>query len=301
MKNFFKGLSFVAIAFILVLAPLDTANAVPYGGFLTCDGTDCSFCNLIDMVNGIVVWLFGIIFLIFAVLLLVAGFGLVTSGGNQTALDAAKTKFQNAIIGLIIVMASWLLIDTIMRGLVGSGPTAGQISGWGPWAEVQCQLQTDGLQYSRNASDDVYVPTTGAPTPPPSAGQYSHADAVSNLNNGITVRSSGECSDKTRTNCTSLEGIQQNTINGLNKFQQGFGGPIIVTGGTEAGHASGDYSHGNGYKIDLSSKDSSVNNYIMNNFTRVSGSNSKWQDPDGNIYYRHGPPDHWDISFVGNH
>ena len=132
------------IALILTVVPFDTVSAVAPGGFVPCEGTGCSLCHLVSMINVIIVWLFGIIFIMFGVIATIAGFGLVTSGGNQTALDAAKTKLSNAIIGLIIVMAAWLLIDTIMKGLMKGAE--GSIEGWGPWTDVQCQIQTEAIE-----------------------------------------------------------------------------------------------------------------------------------------------------------
>lgn len=134
LKNIFKNLGIITIALFFVILPSDFVDAA---GLVTCDGVDCSLCNLVQMVNVIIIWLFGIIFLIFAVIMFIAGWGLVTSGGNQSALNDAKTKFQNALIGLLIVMAAWLLIDTIMKGLLPGG----EIAGWGPWTNVQCQIQ----------------------------------------------------------------------------------------------------------------------------------------------------------------
>lgn len=116
------------------------------GGFVTCSGTECSACNLVELVNNIIIWLFGLIFMIFAILMVVAGFGLVTSGGNPAALQAAKSKFTNAIIGVLIVLSAWTIVDTVMRSVVGGGNTGaevGEIKGWGPWSEVKCQDQSD--------------------------------------------------------------------------------------------------------------------------------------------------------------
>jgi hypothetical protein len=86
-------------------------------------------------------WVIGIIFVIFAVLLVVAGFQLVTSAGNQSAQQSAKEKFINALIGIIIVLAAWLLVDTLMRAVLPED--TGVIEGWGFWAEVQCFDQTE--------------------------------------------------------------------------------------------------------------------------------------------------------------
>ncbi len=150
-KKVLTSLSFVALALVFVLAPLDVSVAqnpttTDPSGFVTCDGASCSFCNLVEMANIIIIWLFGVLFLIFAVIMFSAGFGLVTAAGNDVALSAAKSKFQDALIGIVIIMAAWLLIDTLMKGLL----TDGELKGWGPWSEVECQTQTPTIQYEKS-------------------------------------------------------------------------------------------------------------------------------------------------------
>lgn len=128
-------------------------------GFVSCNGPDCSACNLVDMGNTILQWLIGVLMVVFAVLLAVAGFGLVTSGGNPSALQTAKDRMTNAIIGLIIVLCAWLIVDTVMRALLNpvgpSGPTAGYIQGWGPWSEVRCQSQVVTHYAPESRTDDT--------------------------------------------------------------------------------------------------------------------------------------------------
>jgi hypothetical protein len=77
-----------------------------------------------------------------------AGVKLVTSGGNPGALQAAKDSFVNALIGLIIVFAAWLIVDTLMKALVGPADnpgalklTTGQHKGYLFWAEIECTAQ----------------------------------------------------------------------------------------------------------------------------------------------------------------
>ena len=149
-----KFIPVAIIAFVLLFLPADTVTAQT--GLVTCSGPDCGSCELVAMVNLIIVWLIGILFMVFAVMMVVAGFGLITSGGNQSALDAAKSKFTNAIVGIIIVLAAWLIVDTVMSGLVGGGE-----SGWGPWSRVLCTTQMD---------PQAYTPPPGGTTPPPGGG-----------------------------------------------------------------------------------------------------------------------------------
>ncbi|MBY0538257.1 hypothetical protein K2P47_02560 [Patescibacteria group bacterium] len=118
-----------------------------------CTGVDCSACNVVYIANGLINWLIGILFVVFALLLAIAGVKLVTSGGNHHALDEAKSSFTNAIIGFIIVLAAWIIVDTIMRGLVGrpgqEGMIGGEATGWLFWTEIECSEQTE------TATEDV--------------------------------------------------------------------------------------------------------------------------------------------------
>ena len=105
-----------------------------------CEGWNCTACNLVDLANGIIKWLIGIVFLVFAVLVAVAGVRMVLSGGSHHALDEAKGMFVNAIIGLVIILAAWLIVDSIMRVLLPNGQlNYGSVTGWLYWSEVQCQ------------------------------------------------------------------------------------------------------------------------------------------------------------------
>lgn len=148
-----------SIAFFFALTSPFFSEAQGLADFAGCSGTDCSACNIVGMTNELIKWLIGITFMLFAVLCAWAGFGLVTSGGNQGELDAAKEKFTNAIIGLIIILSAWLIVDTIMRGLVGTEGREGQIrvegtvDGWLYWTDVQCQSQTDTRFVERPAED----------------------------------------------------------------------------------------------------------------------------------------------------
>lgn len=121
---------------------------------------------------------------------------------------------------------------------------------------------------------------------------------------GISISSSGGCSDKNNKSCTSLDGVRQNTINGILSFKKLSSTNVVITGGTETGHAAGTYSHGNGYKLDI--KDSAdVSNYIVQKFKYLgerTGDHGgpSYQDPAGNIYVLERGLNHFDITFTGN-
>lgn len=125
-----------------------------------------------------------------------------------------------------------------------------------------------------------------------------HADAVGRLRQaGIPWWSSGGCSDRRRTDCTSFEQIRRSTIEGVITLKQASSCPILVTGGTEAGHGSGTYTHWNGWKVDIARYDC-VSAYIRSGFQHVgyiSGWGTQYKAPSGNLYTDEG--DHWDILY----
>jgi peptidoglycan hydrolase-like protein with peptidoglycan-binding domain len=116
-------------------------------------------------------------------------------------------------------------------------------------------------------------------------------------NAGIAVSSSGNCSDRNNSHCTSLEQIRRSTVNGIIAFKQASGCTITITGGTETGHASGTYSHWNGYKVDIAHT-SCVTSYIHGHFSykglRGDGA-PMYDDARGNRYADEGS--HWDIIY----
>jgi hypothetical protein len=155
-------------------------------------------------------------------------------------------------------------------------------------------LGTSGAQATAHGSDPVFDnPPASTPTIGILVTKLSHADATSRLrSSGITWSSSGGCSDRNNSTCTSFDQVNLTTIQGIQTLRSASGCAINVTGGTETGHASGTYSHWNGYKLDISLS-TCLNNYIQGNFTSIGG--SKWESGAGNIYYKEG--NHWDITY----
>jgi hypothetical protein len=123
--------------------------------------------------------------------------------------------------------------------------------------------------------------------------KLTHAQATSRLRAaGITWSSSGNCSNRNNPTCTSFEQVNLATIQGAETLKSASGCALNITGGTETGHASGTYSHWNGYKLDYS-LGSCVGNYIRSRFTYIGG--NKWQSGSGNIYFLES--NHWDVTY----
>lgn len=50
-----------------------------------------------------------------AILFAYAGWEAVTAGGSAEKMGKAKSVFVNVLIGLIIILSAWIIIDTLMR------------------------------------------------------------------------------------------------------------------------------------------------------------------------------------------
>lgn len=90
----------------------------------------CSVCDLAQLAqNGLNA---GIVIAVFlgAVLFAYAGWKYVTAGGDQGKAKDARNIFTNVVLGLIIIIAGWLVVDVLMKTLVN------QSGEFGPWNRI---------------------------------------------------------------------------------------------------------------------------------------------------------------------
>jgi ABC-type nickel/cobalt efflux system permease component RcnA len=113
-----RGLLIFVFCLTLVLPIIVSAQA---GGLVPCSGTDCTTEDVIQLVQNIIGFLVAFISILAVIVLVVAGLRLVVSGGNETEWTKAKSMFTNVVIGLILVLAAWLIVDTILSMLTGKG------------------------------------------------------------------------------------------------------------------------------------------------------------------------------------
>jgi len=252
---------------------------VAFGQLVTCSGTDCDFCDLAAMVNNIIIFLFSLLAVIAVIMLAYAGIKMVTSAGNTAAVQEAKQLFFNVVIGFIIVLAAWVIVDTILKALVRESDelSVGRI-----WEPVNC----GGINPSRglvNYQETVVEPAgalTGTYTyTDPATGEtvtvpvgdssiagsgLSNTDALTFLNDaGIEYKDS-----------VSGEGVRPHVISQLVALDQTCNCNITVTSLTDGNHASGEFSHSEGFKADLRTRD----NPDLVNYVQTLPSAGSWSD-----------------------
>ena len=126
---------------LTLLATLAMAPTLVFGALLpiiTCSGAlpengqqACTICDVAKVAQNVLNTGIYIAVFLSAILFAWAGWLYLTSVANPGGKDRAKTVFGNVLIGLLIILASWLVIDTVMRTLVNSNATFGL-----PWNQI---------------------------------------------------------------------------------------------------------------------------------------------------------------------
>ncbi|MER6574287.1 hypothetical protein [Nonomuraea sp. NPDC001023] len=114
---------------------------------------------------------------------------------------------------------------------------------------------------------------------------------------GLRTKSSGHCTSRHMHHCTSLDSVRAGTIARIIDLKHDSGCPVMVTGGTEAGHAPGQYSHGNGYKLDIT-HNACIDRYITRHHRKagVRGDGAAlYRSATGTVFANESS--HWDILF----
>ena len=130
---FKKILAFVITFSILAIPSVMMAKEVGMSGLVPVCNTKinpttgtfddpCGFDYFMTMLNYVIDW--AVKFLItplFAILFVYAGFLYMGSADNAANKNKAKSILKNSIMGYLLILCSWLIIDTIFKGLVFTG------------------------------------------------------------------------------------------------------------------------------------------------------------------------------------
>lgn len=94
----------------------------------SCSGADCDLCDLVQLAQNILNFAIYLSVFVAALLFAYAGIRYVSAGGNPSTISQAHSIFANVFIGLLIILAAWLVVDTLMKTLTGGT--------FGPWNQV---------------------------------------------------------------------------------------------------------------------------------------------------------------------
>jgi hypothetical protein len=115
---------------------------------------------------------------------------------------------------------------------------------------------------------------------------------------GLRWISSGHCTRRTNPHCTSFDGLRPASLNGALDLRESSRCGLVISGGTETGHAGGRLSHSGGYKLDIL-PNRCLDRFITRNYQRMATRGdgaAQYRTPAGSVFARE--PSHWDITFA---
>lgn len=136
MKKISLTLLTLIVVMLLLTGFVLPANA---GGLVPCGGPGegmCTLCDFFRLGQNIINFLLTDVALpLTTVMIAVGGVMLAISGGSPKRQELGKKILTSAVIGLIVVLASWLILNTVINLLAGGEKPTG--FPW-PWNEIQC-------------------------------------------------------------------------------------------------------------------------------------------------------------------
>jgi hypothetical protein len=75
------------------------------------DPNTCGFNDMVELGINFVNALIELAFIVAAVSILIGGFRMIAAAGNDNILKAAKRNITTAVIGLVIVLVAWVVIN----------------------------------------------------------------------------------------------------------------------------------------------------------------------------------------------
>lgn len=138
------------LRFGLILGILLVATTASAAGLVPCGDSaadECTLSDLIGLGQNIINFLIYIGVFIGVLMIAWAGATLLLSQGNESAMEKAKSRIWNVVIGFVIILLAYLIINTILFVLTGGGFEKWKI---GRNAPVQTNAAT--TQTSANAA-----------------------------------------------------------------------------------------------------------------------------------------------------
>src|SRR5690606_28053747 len=112
------------------------------GQVVTCaDGTihrvedECTVCDMVALAQRIINFMIFLGVVAATLLFVYAGLLYMTAQGNSGQVSRAHGVFKNVLIGLIVILAAWLIVDIVMKTFYSGG--------FGPWNNIVCENQQD--------------------------------------------------------------------------------------------------------------------------------------------------------------
>jgi Type IV secretion system pilin len=130
---------------VLALFPILFVAAA---GLVPCGGSGeplCQTCHVVALISNVSDWLVLLLGIVAAIIIVVSGLQIVMSVGNTGAVTQARRRIYSMLIGYVILLSGWLLLDLGLKMLLSD-------AAYGTWNVIQCTVQPQAIPYSRQTA-----------------------------------------------------------------------------------------------------------------------------------------------------
>lgn len=258
----FMLFSFVATAVVFV-RPAFAQSSAASQDLVTCSGYACKWCDVFGLLQRVfntaeaIVFPLVVIYIIYGAVLYIIS----STSGSEEGLEKARATVTDAIIGLVLILLTFVIVNATIIGITGSKLEN--------FIKIDCSVIDTGLENStiippRSSSSGGTAPSKR------SEGTIREQDARNLfLGQDPSIRvNKDECAPGQIEGCTNVAGMQDDTIQGILDANQacaanrGHSCNLMITGGTETDHHNeGEGGHLDGGKVDFS-HNSDIDNYV---------------------------------------
>lgn len=126
------GLAPLFLAVAMAFAPVMSVTVVPtVGNAQLIDqvaddcpeetGVRCTEGSIVDIFRLVINWALAIAFILAVIFLIYGGFQYIFAGGNEDTAKAGRTTIFNALIGIVIIVLSYIIVQIVYRFVSGQG------------------------------------------------------------------------------------------------------------------------------------------------------------------------------------
>jgi len=94
---------------------------ITFAQIVPCTGPDCDWGKLLTLGQNILNFIVTLSVVAAGVVFAVAGIFYFSAGGDASKIQRAHSLFSAVVIGLVIVLTAWLVVNTILDTLTGRG------------------------------------------------------------------------------------------------------------------------------------------------------------------------------------
>ena len=109
------------ISIFYLLPSISFAQGTGSGQFIPCDGPDCTFTSLLQLVQNVFDFVVNKLALPLATITIIyAGFIILTARDNPAQMKKGRSMMIKVVIGFVILLAAWLIVKLIVNTLLAN-------------------------------------------------------------------------------------------------------------------------------------------------------------------------------------